>query len=189
METVVENPNKEILDKLVQSVEDNANYYTEISDNIIKAYTQDFDNLMLDLKRDIIENDADDLLLEKYVLELNNMLYFLGDKLEHVGIKDDISKMAAKEVFNNMYLQSREKDSERKNKLTVAELTALSEDASKYETILNSIYNRVYKQIKFKMDAGYDMVNTIRKIITKRIQDASLSMYSPNVTIRQPEEF
>lgn len=189
MGTVIENPNTQVLNELVKSVEDNALYYTQISDTIIKSYTEDFDNLMMDLRKDIIENDADDVLLEKYVLELNNMLYFLGDKLEQVGIKDDISKMAAKEIFNNTYLQSREKDAERKNKLTVAELTALSEDASKYETILNSIYNRVYRQIKYKMDAGYDMVNTIRKIITKRMQDVNLSMYSPNVTIRQSEEF
>lgn len=174
-ETVLNNPQKEKLDELVSVVEDNVSYYIEISDRIIKSYTEDFDNLMSDLKRDIIQNEPTDLLLEKYVLELNNMLYFLGDKMENVGIKDDLSKMAAKEVYNNTYLKSREKDSERKNKTTVAELTALAEDASKYENILNSIYSRVYTQIKLKINAGYDMVNTLRKIITRRMQDASLS--------------
>lgn len=180
METILCNPDKGKLDELVQKVEQNVEYYIEISDKIVNSYTSDFDLLMKDLKRDIIENDPSDLLLEKYVLELNNMLYFLSDKLESVGIKDDLSEMAAKEVFNTRYLESREKDSERKNKTTVAELTAIAEDASKYETILNSIYSRVYKKIKLKMDAGYDMVNTIRKIITRRMQDAALNLnYKP----------
>lgn len=179
-ETVLNSPEKEKLDELVKTVEENVEYYISISDKIIESYTKDFDVLMSDLKRDIIENDPTDLLLEKYVLELNNMLYFLSDKIESVGIKDDLSKMAAKEVFNTTYLESREKDIERKNKTTVAELTAMAEDASKYETILNSIYSRVYKQIKLKMDAGYDMVNTIRKIITRRMQDAAMSVnYKP----------
>lgn len=179
-ETVLNSPEKEKLDELVKTVEENVEYYISISDKIVESYTKDFDILMSDLKRDIIENDPTDLLLEKYVLELNNMLYFLSDKIESVGIKDDLSKMAAKEVFNTTYLESREKDIERKNKTTVAELTAMAEDASKYETILNSIYSRVYKQIKLKMDAGYDMVNTIRKIITRRMQDAAMSVnYKP----------
>lgn len=179
-ETVLNSPEKEKLDELVKTVEENVEYYISISDKIVESYTKDFDILMSDLKRDIIENDPTDLLLEKYVLELNNLLYFLSDKIESVGIKDDLSKMAAKEVFNTTYLESREKDIERKNKTTVAELTAMAEDASKYETILNSIYSRVYKQIKLKMDAGYDMVNTIRKIITRRMQDAAMSVnYKP----------
>lgn len=181
-ETVLNSPEKEKLDELVKTVEENVEYYISISDKIVESYTKDFDVLMSDLKRDIIENDPTDLLLEKYVLELNNMLYFLSDKIESVGIKDDLSKMAAKEVFNTTYLESREKDIERKNKTTVAELTAMAEDASKYETILNSIYSRVYKQIKLKMDAGYDMVNTIRKIITRRMQDAAMSVNYKSVT-------
>jgi len=111
------------------------------------------------------------------------MLYFLGSKLETVGVKDDLSKLAAKESYNEAYLSNRMKDAEHRNKTTVAELTALAEDASKYETVLNSLYARVYKQIKFKMDAGYDMVNSLRKIISKRMQDQSLSMYTPRNTL------
>ena len=179
-DNILSNPDKDKLNELVDTVEQNVEYYVGISDKIIESYTSDFDNLMSDLKRDIIENEPNDILLEKYVLELNNTLYFLSSKLESIGIRDDLSKMATKEVFNAAYLESREKDMERKNKTTVAELTAIAEDASKYESILNSIYSRVYKQIKMKMDAGYDMVNTLRKIITRRMQDVAMSgQYTP----------
>lgn len=179
-DNILSSPDKDKLNELVDTVEQNVEYYVGISDKIVESYTSDFDALMSDLKRDIIENEPNDILLEKYVLELNNTLYFLSSKLESIGIRDDLSKMATKEVFNAAYLESREKDMERKNKTTVAELTAIAEDASKYENILNSIYSRVYKQIKMKMDAGYDMVNTLRKIITRRMQDAAMSgQYTP----------
>lgn len=178
MSTTLMNIDAEKMDSIVQQTEENVSYFTEISDNLVTAYTSDIDQLMHDLYEDAIKNDADDRMLEKYLLELNNMLYFLGTKLESVGIKEDLSKMAAKETFNDAYLQNRLKDAEQRNKTTVSELTALAEKESKYESVLNSLYSRVYKQIKYKMDAGYDMVNSLRKIITKRMQDQNLSMYS-----------
>lgn len=188
-ETVLTAPEKEKLNNIIATTEDTLSYYLSISEKLIKEYTSDFDELMQDLKEDLVDGDPTDAVMEKYVLELNNMLYFLGDKLEGVGIRDDLTKMASKEVFNNTYLESREKDTERKNKTTVAELTAIAEDASKYETILNSIYSRVYKQIKLKMDAGYDMVNTLRKVISRRMQEASLSLtYKPTMPDMSREE-
>lgn len=178
--TVLSSPDKEVVDNILETTEDSVSYYLSISENLVKAYTEDFDELMSDLKEDLIDNEPTDIILEKYVLELNNKLYFLGSKLESVGIRDDLTKMASREVFNNAYLSSREKDTERKNKTTVAELTAIAEDASRYQSVLNSIYSRVYKQLKLKMDAGYDMVNTLRKVISRRMQEASLSAtYKP----------
>ena len=170
---------KDSMEEVFTSTEENVQYFTSISDELVKSYTENMDSLMSDLYTDCIQNDASDKILEKYLLELNNMLYFLGSKLETVGIKEDLSRLASKESYNNAYLRNRLKDAEQRNKTTVAELTALAEDASKYETVLNSLYSRVYKQLKFKMDAGYDMVNSLRKIITKRMQDQSLSMYQP----------
>lgn len=178
-DTFLTNVDTESMNEVFTSTEDNVQYFTNISDNLVKSYTSDMDSLMSDLYEDCIKNDASDMILEKYLLELNNMLYFLGSKLETIGIKEDLSKLASKESYNNAYLRNRLKDAEQRNKTTVAELTALAEDASKYETVLNSLYSRVYKQLKFKMDAGYDMVNSLRKIITKRMQDQSLAMYQP----------
>lgn len=190
-ETFLTNVDTASMDEVFNSTEDNVQYFTDISDNLVKSYTSDMDTLMSDLYTDCIKNDASDKVLEKYLLELNNMLYFLGSKLETIGIKEDLSKLASKESYNNAYLRNRLKDAEQRNKTTVAELTALAEDASKYETVLNSLYSRVYKQLKFKMDAGYDMVNSLRKIITKRMQDQSLSMYQPrnNVSIATGEVY
>ena len=188
-ETLLTNLDMDALKAVADATETNVTNYTEISDSIVLRYTADLDQLMTDMRHDVIENDASDLVLEKYLLELNNMLYFLGSKLENVGIRDDLTKMAAKETFNDAYLGAREKDVERRNKTTVAELTAIAEDASKYETVINSLYSRVYNQIKLKMNAGYDMVNSLRKIISKRMQDASMSFYpTPAITLNTAKE-
>ncbi len=180
---VLEDFNPKKLQDAVEDVQSNLEYFTSISDQLIQEYTGDMDQLMQDLYRDAIATDADDRTLEKYLLELNNMLYFLGTKLEAVGIREDLSRIASKEAYNQAYLENRLKDAENRNKTTVAELTALAEKSSLYETVLNSLYSRVYKQVKYKMDAGYDMINSLRKIITKRMQDQSLSMYQPRTNM------
>ena len=168
---------KDHLNEVVESTEKNVEYFVTISDSMVKSYTEDIDNIMLKINTDTVENDASDYQLEKYVLELSNALYFIGAKLENMGIKDDLSKLAAKQVYNDTYLNV---VPENGKKPTVAELTAVSEDASRYETIMNNIYSRSYRQIKFKVDAAYEMLASLRKVISKRMQEAQLSMQRNN---------
>ena len=81
-------------------------------------------------------------------------------------------------VYTLFYLDNQVKDTDKKNKTTIAENQAVAEEASKYESAVNSIYDRSYKIIKFKIDAGYEFVNTLRKVISRRMQETELSMYS-----------
>lgn len=159
--------------------ENNAEYYTNISDKLVEAYSNDLDLLMNRVRADCIETEPSDKVLEMYTLELSNALYFVGQKLETIGIKEDLTKMAAKEAYNNAYLHHME-TGDAKKKPTVAELTALSEDDAKYQTVINSIYARVYRQVKYKVDAAYEMLSSIRKIISKRMQELQLSMARQN---------
>ena len=112
-DTFLTNVDTESMNEVFTSTEDNVQYFTDISDTLVKSYTSDMDTLMSDLYTDCIKNDASDMILEKYLLELNNMLYFLGSKLETIGIKEDLSKLASKESYNNAYLRNRLKDGTR----------------------------------------------------------------------------
>ena len=167
---------EESMNTVAQTTEQNSQYFLSISDNLVRSYTESLDTLMKDLYTDCVTNTPSDVTLEKYMLELNNMLYFMGTNLENVGIKDDLSKLAAKEVYNSAYLENIYAANASKTKVTVAENQAHAEEESKYETIMNNIYSRVYKQIKFKVDAGYEMMGTLKKIMNRRMQDAALTM-------------
>jgi hypothetical protein len=136
---------------------------------------------MKDLYMDSVPKEMTDDNIEKYIFELGNLLYFLGDRLEKMGIRDDVSKIAAKEVYNNAYtnaLMSSTVDG--KGKKTVAELTATAEEEAKYDTIMNCIYSRAYKQIKYKIDAGYEMLSSLKKILSRRMQEVQLTIMSGN---------
>lgn len=177
-----------VVDEVVQSTEENSQYFTNISDSLVLGYTSDLDQLMIKIHVDTVENEATDVQLEKYILELSNALYFIGSRLEAMGIKDDLSKLAAKQIYNEAYLDA-PLDAKGK-KPTVAELTAIAEDSSRYETIMNNIYSRTYRQIKYKVDAAYEMLASLRKVISKRMQEAQLTMQRNNGTlVMGTEEF
>lgn len=187
-QTFLNNIDESKVNDLLTQTETNVEYFTSVSDNVVKAYTQDLDALMEALYEKVIKEEAPaTITLERYYLELTNLLYFMGERLERLGIQDDVSKSAAKEVYNRAYLNNQIKDADKKNKTTVAENQAVAEECAKYENTVNTIYARAYKQVRYKIDAGYEMVNTLRKIITRRMNEESQSSFAPKTNFTRGE--
>lgn len=173
--TFIENEQSKVeITNVFEKTDEASSLFTNISDEVVKAYTSDLDKLLVKIKENAVENTPSDNILEKFVMELSNILYFMGTRLESVGIKDDITKLSAKEVYNNSYTDNLTKVSDQKKKPTVAELTVMAENDSRYQTVVNNIYSRVYRQIKYKIDAAYEMLSSLRKIISKRMQENQL---------------
>lgn len=178
--TYLNNVNTDTVQDLMDSTTENVKYFNDTALTTAREYSKPLDVLMSKLYKIVVNpQNIETHTLENYYLELTNTLYFMGEKLEQLGVFGDMSKAAAKEVYNKAYLDNQIKDSEKKNKTTVAENQAVAEESSKYESVVNSIYDHAYKITKYKIDAAYEMVNTLRKIITHRIQEESLSMYQP----------
>ena len=176
--TYLDNVDTAKVDELLQATDKNVEYFNSVTKQVTEAYSTHLDKLMQDFYQRHKEiKDVPTAELENLYLELTNLLYFMGDKLEQLGIHDDMSKAARQEVYNKAYLDNQVKDTDKKNKTTVAENVAVAENAAQYESVVNSIYTRAYKILKYKIDAGYEMVNTLRKIISRRMQEVDLSMY------------
>jgi hypothetical protein len=166
---------------LLKSTDNNSEYFTSVTNEVINSYSQDLDHIMNSI-RDIIQNSSNIEIdvIEQYILLLSNTLYFIGEKLEVVGIKSDVSKAARQEIYNRAYLENDiEKFDEngKRSKPTKDANIAVAEEKSKYESVVNNIYERTYKVIKFKIDAGYEMLSSLKKIINRRMQEIDLSMY------------
>lgn len=181
--------NIDSLSEKLSNTEISYNSLNEISDTIMKSYCSALDESMQDIYNEIISTNGnyDPRLLDIHCLKLTNILFFMQDKLESVGLKEDISRSLAKESYNRAYLDNQAKDAAGKNKTTVAESTAVAEEKSKEEQVVTFLYNRCYKLLKQKIDSGYEMVNTLRKIITKNIQEMSLSRFDNKVILGKDE--
>lgn len=135
---------------------------------IISRYCEDLDTLMSILRSQMHSSaKITDNELEYNIVELANILYFVGSAQEDIGVKEDICKSIRQEVYSN----AREKADGK----TVADKTAQAELATQMETMVLAIYSRAYKKIKFKVDAGYEMLNSLKKVMNKRITEMELS--------------
>lgn len=175
--TFLDTVDKDEFNSLVNKTSQNVEYFESVCMGIVQNYAGNLDELMKWIYKNIIQLDvpADDNILEKAFLELSGTIYFTYENLEHVGIYDHLSEAAYKEVYNNAYVNNIEKDGEKRNKKTVAELTSIAEQESQYESTLNDIYSVAYKMIKNKLDAAQTMLATISKIISKRMQESQIS--------------
>lgn len=176
-ETFLADVDEEKVKELMKDTDNNVAYFNNIATETANRYTEVLDKLMKIIYSGVVKDDATDEQLEKYYLELTSVVYFMGDKLEQLNISGDMAKASEKEVYNKAYLSNQIKDSERKNKTTVAENQAVAEQESQYEAVVSSIYEHAYKMVKFKIDAAKDMINTLRKVISRRMQEQQLSSF------------
>ena len=154
-------------ESIMQKVDNISDTIKEISDKLVTKYCDDLDDLMIDIKSILTNDTMTDSYLETSILDLANTLYFTGSAQEDLGIKEDICKAIRQEVYS--------KEREQATGKTVADKTAQAELIAQAETMTLSIYSRAYKKVKLRMDAGYEMLNSLKKVMNKRITEMELS--------------
>lgn len=161
------NNKTETAEDIMQNVDNISNTIKEISEKLVNNYCKDLDDLMSIIREELQDNGGiTDAELEFHIMDLANTLYFTGSTQEDLGIKEDTCKAIRQEV----YLKARDS-----GKGTVADKTARAELAAQSETLTLAIYSRTYKKVKLKVEAGYEMLNSLKKIMNRRISELELS--------------
>lgn len=159
--------NNKTAEDIMQNVDNVSDTIKELSDNLVRKYCKDLNILMLNIQGFIKANNVTDEFLETSILDLANILYFTGSAQEDLGIKEDTCKAIRQEVYSKAREQATGK--------TVADKTAQAELIAQAETMTLAIYSRAYKKVKLRMDAGYEMLNSLKKVMNKRITEMELS--------------
>lgn len=155
-------------ESIMQKVGNISNTIKEISDELVIKYCKDLDDLMSVIREELQDKgEITDEELEFHILDLANTLYFTGSAQEDLGIKEDTCKAIRQEVYSKAREQATGK--------TVADKTAQAELIAQEETMTLAIYSRAYKKVKLRMDAGYEMLNSLKKVMNKRITEMELS--------------
>ena len=178
--SLLNSANMEKVNYLIEDTEKNVQEFNNICSKILKQYSESLDNFMADLYVECIKTEnAPTEVLEKYFLELSNLLYFMQEKLEQSSIFSDMSESAAKEIYSKTDLDNQVKEvTTGKNKTTVAELAAKAELGAQYESVVANIYEHVYQALKNKINSAQDMLSTIRKILSGRQTEMNFSTYT-----------
>ena len=162
----------EQIDKIQEQVEDNAKQIDDIVYGIIEPYCKPLDEY-IDFISQILkdgENPPTDQELDDMCINLATRIYFAGGLCEQLGIRDDISKA----VYKEMYHTSRASI----EKGTVADKDSLAELASQEEFIISSAYNRAYRTTKSKIENAQELLQSIKKVLSHRMQEYELTHIS-----------
>ena len=152
---------------IMNKVDNTSDMIKDISDNLVENCCEELDTIMNELHNLLgSSKELSTDTIQNYILYLANTLYFVGSAQEDLGIKEDTCKAIRQEVYS----RAREEATG-----TVADKTAKAELISQQETIVLNIYSRAYKKVKLRMDAGYEMLNSLKKVMNKRITEMELS--------------
>lgn len=161
------NNNSENLDIILKEVEDNSIYLDNIVLKVTKKYCEELDKIVYQVKA-ILSNLDDDITnqdLDDIMLQLPLSLYTTSDRQELLGLRDDVASALQKEVYSKAHLEYTGK---------VGEKTAYAENASQKQYIISCIMSRSYKIVRSKVEAGYELLNSVKKIINRRIAYAEM---------------
>lgn len=145
-------------------IEHNSKLIDEIVSKLVSDYCKKLDDYVAFIQNVLqdIDQPPTDLELDDFVMNLPVLLYFTGEGMESLGIKEDTSKAVKMEKYNEIYNQV---------KGTIADKTAKAELESQSEFITNMAYSRAYKKIKLRLELGNELLQSIKKVITRRTSE------------------
>lgn len=153
-------------------VDQNSAVITTMVDRLVAEYCEPLDNYMKYCKEVVGDpnNPPTDAELEQFVLNLPVLLYFTGEAQESLGIKEDIAKAIRQELFSEAYAKA---DG------TIGDKTAVAELATQLEFVTQSAYQRAYKKIKLRMESANEMLQSVKKVVSRRMSEYDLSKVDP----------
>lgn len=155
------------VNQLQERIDNNSKLIDEIVSKLVSDYCKPLDDYVKFIQ-DLLKDDKNpptDLELDDFVMNLPVLLYFTGEGMESLGIKEDTSKAIKMELYNEIY---------NTHKGTIADKTAKAELATQSEYIVNMAYSRAYKKIKLRLDIGNELLQSIKKVITRRTSEYEL---------------
>ena len=159
---------REKYEEIGRRVDDLSEQVLEMVNNIVHGICGDLDDYMQVID-DILRDDTTpvtDSELDNFILNMTSILYFVSDKQEKMGVEEDVAKAVHREVFNRVRAKAQG---------TVADKDTAADLASQNEAIVYIVKSRAYKIIKAKAEMGFEMVNSLKKVMTRRIAEYGIS--------------
>jgi len=143
-----------------------------IINKLVSSYCKQLDEYILYIRNILadVDNPPTDIELDDMALNIPVSLYFTGEGQESLGVKEDIAKAIKMELYNETY---------DKASGTIADRTAVAELATQNEFLAHIAYQRAYKKIKLRMEAGNEILQSVKKVISRRMQGYELSRIDP----------
>lgn len=163
---------KKLNEETLKRVEDYSEEIEKAITSITDEYCSDIDEYVDIIDRTLRDEDnpVTDEELDKFSLNLSTLIYYTSVGAERLSVKDDVSRSIYKEAYNTARTLI--------DKGTVADKNTQAELDTMEEHIANIIYNKSYKIVKAKVEAAQELLGSVKKVMSRRMSELSLSQIS-----------
>lgn len=127
----------------------------------LDKYMKQIDEILCDK-----DNPVSDEELEDFTLNLPALLYLVSSRREELRIKEDVAKAVHKDVYNRV---------REKAQGTVADKDTAADLAAQSEAITVIVLQRAGSTIKTREEAAWEMLNSVKKVLTRRTAELELT--------------
>ena len=157
---------------LQKRIDENSDLVDSIVNRLVSEYCRSLDEYMQFI-RNILNDTANpptDRELDDFALNIPVLIYFTGEAQEALGIKEGVAKAVKQELYNEIYDKATG---------TIADKSAAAELATQNEYIAHIAYQRAYKKVKLRMEAANETLQSIKKIISRRMVEYEVARVDP----------
>lgn len=160
---------KDKVNAVQDQVDENSYYVDKIVDELVHEYCSDLDNYVASIRARVADknNPPTNQEIESYLMNLPSLLYFAGGAIETLGVREDMAKAIKTEVYSKKFVESEFK--------TVGDKKAFAELEAQEEFIVQSAYQRAYKKIKLRLDIATELLASLKKVLSSRMQEMELT--------------
>ena len=163
------------LEDLINDTEVNSVYIEQLVSPLVEECCKSLDKYVAYIAT--IINDRDNPItdeeLEDVILTLPTLMYYAGEVQERLGIKYDVANAVRLKEFNQIMVTANG---------TVAKNKAEAELAIMENDLVKMVYDRAYNIIKQKIQYAFELLQSAKKIMTRRMQAFEITKNSKNYT-------
>lgn len=159
--------NNERVESLTAVVRDMVKSIVDEACKGLDEYMAQIDEILCDK-----DNPVSDDELEDFTLNLPSLLYLVSARREDLKVKEDVAKAVHKDVYNRV---------REKAQGTVADKDTAADLAAQSEAITVIVLQRAGSTIKTREEAAWEMLNSVKKVLTRRTVELELSRQSGGV--------
>lgn len=160
--------------QLMGDVDENADYIDEIVQGLVDSCCSTLDNYIKWVNDDILNDKKHPITnaeLDDIIMTIPSLCYFAGEQQEKLGIKCDVSKSSRNLMYNKIFSDAVGTAGVKK---ATADMQLFNED------MVSVIYDRAYSIIKSKIAFATEVLQSAKKVITRRMTESELSRISVN---------
>ena len=164
---------KEYIEQSMSGVDAIATQLDDLVTMVVEKSCSELDNYVTYVKA-LLDDESrpiTDIELDDIVMTLPTLLYFASVNQEIVGLREDIAKMHE----NNAY-----SDALQEATGTVQEKQSYAKSLIQNEMLTTIVYQRATKQIKAKTDTALEVLQSCKKVLTRRMSELDISNNAPN---------